>query len=227
LRRELLTLIVRRGPPPAPGPVISLSVAGKDRAPRGRASPRSIIWRSTSANNRRQKWNSDAARQLTGSHRSIYPRWSERGAGRFYPSDSVRCRARNFASEKTRSASDPDDAGPDLRSIDWCWLCPRTDVFLGWQSRSWLAASDARCGRKLFGAAFNDPRTFARRDGGGLHRRRGTVAIRNAARLCRNRPLWCQRANSRSTLPLYKRDDCDSARDQSGCYRLTRPSRRS
>ena len=148
LRRELLTLIVRRGPRPARGPVISLSVAGKDRAPRARASPRSIIWRSTSANNRRQKWNSDAARQLTGSHRSIYPRWSERGAGRFYPSDSVRCRARNFAPEKTRSASDPDDAGPDLRSIDWCWLCPGADVFLGWQSRGWLAASAARCGRK-------------------------------------------------------------------------------
>src|SRR6266550_5946902 len=143
LRRELLTLIVRREPRPAPGPGTSLSVAGKDRVPRARALHRSIIWRNTCANNRRQKWNSDATRQLTGNYRSIYPRWSERGAGRFYSSDSVRCRARNSAPTKTRSASDPDDAGSDLRSIDWCWLCPRTDVFLGWQSWGWLAASAA------------------------------------------------------------------------------------
>src|SRR5207248_4374781 len=72
----------------------------------------------------------DASRQLARSRRSIYPRWSERGAGRFYPSDSVRSRARDPTPEKTRSASDPDDARPDLRSIDWRWLCSRTDVFV-------------------------------------------------------------------------------------------------
>src|SRR6059058_1894038 len=148
LRRELLTLIVRRVPRPAPGPVISLwrleriGLLGQGHRLillSGAVPARTIADKSGIG---------DAARQLTGSHRSIYPRWSERGAGRFYPSDSVRCRARNFAPEKTRSASDPDDAGPDLRSIDWCWLCPRTDLFLGWQSRGWLAASVARCGRK-------------------------------------------------------------------------------
>src|SRR5262249_39209772 len=90
----------------------------------------------------------DAVRQLTRDHWPIHPRWPERRAGRLHPSDSVRSRARNSAPEKTRSAFDPDDAGLDLRSIDWCWLCPCTDVFLGWQSRRRLAASAARCGRK-------------------------------------------------------------------------------
>src|SRR4030095_1330037 len=84
-----------------------------------------------------------AVSQLTANYRAIYPRWSESRAGRVHSSDSVRCWTRNSAPEKTRPASDPNDAGSHLRSIDRRWLCMLAHIFMGRKSWSWFVASVA------------------------------------------------------------------------------------